>query len=261
MKKIVIAILFGFLLMFGTSCSQNNERLNTQETQPLMVSAAASMSDVMTDIKTRYKSTKGATITLNFGSSGSLQRQIEQGAPADIFISASQNKMNALEDKGFIVKASRENLLQNTLVLIVPAQDAVVTEIGDLTQAKTTKFSIGEPASVPAGNYAKEALENIGIMEKLKSKMVFAKNVREVLTWVETGNVDAGMVYETDAKVSDKVIIIETIPLELYTPIVYPVAIIKESKQQESAQHFIDFLHTKEAKEVFTEYGFILTED
>lgn len=223
----------------------------------LLVSAASSMTDSMTAIQELYqKKYPNITLTINFGSSGSLQQQIEQGSPVDVFISASQSKMNNLEEKDLIINSSRKNLLENKLVLIVPIDSNIISSFDDFDVEQITQFAIGEPDSVPAGKYAKEALESLHLYEPLYEKIVFAKNVREVLAWVETNNVDGGLVYETDANTTDRIRIVATATEGTYTPIEYPVAIIKSSKEQTLAQSFVDFLYTKEAIEIFKNYGF-----
>lgn len=264
-KAVATIILSSFLI----ACSQTNQtsvsKANTQKTQPvsseqttnLTVSAAASLTDALPPIKKLYEQQNpGVSITYNFASSGSLQRQIQQGAPADVFISASVNKMDALQKEGLLTEGSRKDLLQNKVVLIVSKNNTTISDFKDLTGAEVQKISIGEPESVPAGKYAKEVLTNGGIFEQLKPKTVFAKNVRQVLTYIETGNVDAGLVYATDANTSDKVKIATVAPADSHSPVVYPVAVIKDSQNLSAAKEFVEFLSSKPANEVFEKYGF-----
>lgn len=265
-SKAVATIILSSLLI---ACSQTNQtsgsKANTKQAQPvsseqttnLTVSAAASLTDALPPIKKLYEQKNpGVSITYNFASSGSLQRQIQQGAPADIFISASVNKMDALQKEGLLTEGSRKDLLQNKVVLIVSKNNTTISDFKDLTGADVQKISIGEPESVPAGKYAKEVLSNAGIFEQLKPKTVFAKNVRQVLTYVETGNVDAGIVYATDANTSDKVKIATVAPADFHSPVVYPIAVIKDSQNLSAAKEFVEFLSSKPAIEVFEKYGF-----
>ncbi len=223
----------------------------------LIISAAASLTDAMNEMKGIYeKQNQNVKLTFNFGSSGALQQQIEQGAPADVFISAATKQMKALQDKKLIVDESCKNLLKNRLVLVGPKESAKVKGFSTLKEASL--ISIGEPDSVPAGKYAKETLTKMGLWDALKDKVVYAKDVRQVLAYVESGNVEAGMVYLTDAKISDKVQILSIAEENTHTPIVYPAAVVKGTKNPEAAQSFVDFLSSDAAKEVFAKYGFSL---
>lgn len=252
-------------LMFITSllvvsCRQitpttSSSTATTQNTTPvvLTVSVAASLSNAMQGIKPLYPQ---ASLTYNFGSSGSLQQQIEQGASVDVFISAAPKQMNALQEKGLLLAETRKNLLTNEVVLITPKDSTTVSGFKDLTSDRVKKIALGEPKSVPAGQYASEVLTNLGINNPLKGKIVFAKDVRQVLSYVETGNVDAGVVYQTDAKLSDKVKVVATAPEKSHSPILYPVAALKDSKNIEAAKAFVQFLFGEQAKAVFKKYGF-----
>ena len=151
-------------------------------------------------------------VTANYGSSGSLQQQIEQGAPADLFFSAGLKQMKALQDKQLMDNDTVKPILENKLVLIIPKNGAAVTMMDDLTKDSFGKIAVGDPKSVPAGQYAQETLKNLGLDGKVKAKLVFAKDVREVLSWVETGNAQVGFVYETDALISKNVTISFTTP-------------------------------------------------
>jgi molybdate transport system substrate-binding protein len=227
----------------------------------LTVSAAASLTDALKEIRQAYESRHpDIKLNLNFGASGALQKQIEQGAPADLFLSASVQTMKALVDKHLIDKERQTDLLANELVVVVPADGnpAVegVQELRDLAEDAVQNVAIGIPESVPAGNYAKEALENANLWESLQSKTVQAKDVRQVLQYVETGNADAGFVYKTDALTSGKAKIAFAVDPNLYTPIVYPAGVVKETKHPREAEDFYMYLQTKEALDVFVQYGF-----
>lgn len=224
----------------------------------LTVSAAASMQDAMNVIQLVHEEAHPeVTLVFNFGSSGSLQQQIEQGAPVDVFLSASPKQMNALEEKELLLEGTRRDLLKNSIVLVTSLNKDDVIGFDDLSAASVGKLSIGEPDSVPAGQYGKEALESMGLYETVQSKIVFAKDVRQVLTYVETGNVDAGLVYSTDAQVSEQVQVVATALEDSHSPIIYPAAVIADSANPEIAQAFVDFLATEEAIAIFQDFGFL----
>ncbi|MGB3402660.1 MAG: molybdate ABC transporter substrate-binding protein [Microcoleaceae cyanobacterium] len=233
-----------------------DSRQNTSSSE-LLVSAAASLSEVMTAIQPLYlQQYPNIKLTYNFGSSGSLQQQIEQGAPVDVFISADIKHMDALEQKGLLLPETRNKLLINSMVLVVPKGKKNLSSLADLNNNNIRKIAIGEPETVPAGKYAKEILTSLNLWDSLQSKIVYAKNARQVLNYVETGNVDAGIVYQTNAKFSEKVDIIAIVPDHYHSPIIYPIAIVKNSKNIEIAKKFITFVSGNSTKFVFKEYGF-----
>ena len=224
---------------------------------PLTVSAAISLTNAMQEIKTIYQNgNPNVNITYNFASSGALQQQIEQGAPVDVFFSAAAKQMDALQQKNLLVPNTRRTLLTNRLVLITPRNAPALTSFRNLTGDQVQRIAIGEPRSVPVGQYAQELLTNLKLFDSLKSKLVYGNNVRQVLTYVETGNVDAGIVYTTDAKESNSVRVGATAPSNLHSPIVYPVAALKDSKNVAAAKNFVQFLSSSQARAVFQNYGF-----
>lgn len=242
----------------GPTPEAGQEQQDKATSQTLTISAAASLTDVMEELKKLYVEKSVHRVVMNYGSSGALQQQIEQGAPADVFISAAQRQMDMLEEKGLIISESRIDLLQNDVVLIVPLaqRNEEITGFHSLTSDSIHILAIGEPESVPAGRYAKEVLNSLGIWESLEGKLVLAKDVRQVLTYVETGNADAGIVYMTDAISSNQVEIITAAPDGSHTPVTYPAAIISNTSSQEAAADFMTFLQSAEAKELFEKNGF-----
>lgn len=223
----------------------------------LTISAAASLTDAMKDIQTAYaKEQKDVTLTLNFGSSGSLQQQIEQGAPVDIFMSAAAKQMDNLEAKDLIVKESRQNLLKNKMVLVASKNSKGIEKLDDLATDKVKIIAIGDPASVPAGKYAQEVLTYYGLWDKVQSKLVLAKDVRQVLAYVEAGNAEAGFVFLTDAGISKEVKTVLIADEKSHSAIVYPVAIIKDSKNSKEAADLIRFMSSDKGQAVFEKYGF-----
>lgn len=243
-------------LLVGCGTENQSEVAKTKQVR-LTISVTASLTDAMKAIAPLYQQQNQAVkIDYNFASSGSLQRQIEQGAPVDIFISAAAKQMDALQAKGLLLADTRKNILRNSIVLIVPKTYAAISDFQDLTSSRVQKMSIGEPESVPAGRYAREVLNSLEMYDRAKGKIVFAKDVRQVLAYVETENVDAGIVYQTDAKISDRVKIVAIAPENSHGPVLYPVAVIKDSKNAEAAKEFVQFLLSDAVGEVFEEYGF-----
>jgi molybdate transport system substrate-binding protein len=228
----------------------------------LTVSAAASLKDSLMEIQKNYRQQNpGIKITFNFAASGTLQQQIEQGAPADLFISASKTQVDALEQKNLLVKESRVDLLGNELVLVVGKNNTSITCIQDLTKESVGKISIGTPGSVPAGKYAQESLTNLNLWDTLQPKMVLAaKDVTQVLNYIEAGNVDAGFVYRSDALRSNEVKVIALVPPSSHQPIVYPAAIVAITKNVQEANAFIKYLQSSEVQQVFSKYGFQILE-
>lgn len=264
MKKVakIFSVLLSMVMIFTlVGCGKKAETVTPKVQKPvtLTISAAASLKDSMDEIKKLYSKEKSnVTLNINYGSSGTLQQQIEQGADVDLFMSAAVKQMDALSQKGLLLEDTKVNLLGNTVVLIVKKDSSLtISDFKDLTSDSVKKIALGEPTTVPAGQYAAEILTKLNILDKVKAKAVNGKDVKEVLTWVETGNADAGIVYGTDAKASDKVKVIATATKDLYkTPVVYPVAVIKASKNTAEAKEFLKFLSGSKGKSVFEKYGF-----
>lgn len=221
----------------------------------LTLSVAASLQDSITEIEAAYQRDHSIEFRNNFGASGTLAREIEQGAPVDAFISAGSKPMNQLESEGTLMAGSRGDLLRNSLVLIAPSGSSLHGFQG-LAGEGVRLIALGDPASVPAGEYGKQALEALHLYDKLSSKLVLGKDVRQVLTYVETGNVDAGLVYATDAKISNRVKVIATAPENSHEHIVYPAAAIKRSHNEAAVRDFIAFLRSPAAKAIFERHGF-----
>ncbi|MDB6174934.1 MAG: modA [Chthoniobacteraceae bacterium] len=251
-RRITSTFFLGSLIFCLTA------RLNAAE---ITVSAAASLKDALNEIKALYSAGHpGTTISYNFGGSGALQQQIENGAPADIFLSAAAKQMDALEKKGLLLAGTRRDLLTNKLVLIVSKDSRTVNVITDLTKAEVLHIALGDPKSVPVGSYAREVFTYLNIWESVEPKLVRMLNVRQVLTAVETSNAEAGMVYLTDAKLSNKVRIVTAAPEGSHSPVVYPIAVINGTKHREEALDFAGFLTGTPARQVFIRCGFGILE-
>ena len=223
-----------------------------------VVFAAASMKTALDEIDALYTKETGKAVTVSYAASSALAKQIEQGAPADVFISAADKQMDMLAKKDLVLAGTRTILVRNHLVLIVPKGSTAVNSFDDLTKAGVKFLAIGEPSSVPAGQYAQESLTNMGLWQELQSKVVRGKDVRAVLTYVATRNADAGLVYSTDARTSRDVRVVTYAPEDSHSPIVYPIAVIKASKNQAAARAFVAYLSGAFATAVFRNYGFIV---
>jgi molybdate transport system substrate-binding protein len=256
-KNILLPVfLIVILILAITSC-------NSGEKVILTVSAASSLVDAINEINVLYlRGRQNITILMNFDGSGTLEKQIENGAPVDLFISASEIQMDNLQDKNLIIKETRENLLSNKIVLIVPRSNNLgLEDFTDLTKDSVKKIAIGDPRSVPAGMYAKQVFDYFGIVGVLSPKLVFTGNVRQVLTYVESENVDAGIVFFSDviARMNNgKVKIIATAPDEINNKIVYPVALVASTNKFKPARDYENFLLSNEAGIIFQKYGFIV---
>lgn len=228
----------------------------------LIVSAAASLTESLEEIKPIYETAHpNITLAFNFGASGTLQKQIEQGAKADLFLSAGAKQMKALVEGKFIDPATQMNLLLNELVVVVPADGGQpIASLEDLKGAAFKKLAVGTPESVPAGNYAKEALEKAGLWDALQSKIVFTKDVKQVLNYVETGNTEAGFVYKTDALASTKAKIAFTVDKSSHSPITYPIGIIQATEHRPQVEALYSYLTSKEAVDIFVKHGFLAAE-
>lgn len=244
-------------ILFVVSCSPNGESTRTEDATPLMVSAAISLTDALEDIKKVYQKNHNVAITFNLGGSGKLAQQIKHGAPSDVFISANQYWMDTLENEALIIEETRESVTRNRIVLISKRESNLsVSEMKDINNEKVKRIAIGNPASVPAGKYAKQTLKSLHLWESIEDRLVYAKDVRQVLTYVETGNAELGFVYASDALLSDEVQVVATAKPTTHDPIIYPAAVIAGTKQKEAAKTFVEFLKTEKAQEIFKKYGF-----
>ncbi len=232
---------------------------NAGETRTLTVGAAASLSDALDEAIEVWSAENPAIKTIViYGSSGALQKQIGQGAPIDVFISASPKQVDALAKSGMVTPGSRRVLLENELVLVVPSGSSGVSSWKDLAGKKVTRVALGEPSSVPAGQYAAETLASLGLLEAVTPKAAYAKDVREALAYVASGDADAGVVYATDAKGSDRVRPVAVAPEGTHSPIGYPACAIASSKEPGQAMRFLDWLSSPRAAKVFVNRGFVV---
>ena len=252
------SLLLALLLIFAAGFLVS-PAVRAQHTD-VTVSAAISLKDALDAIESAYTALHhDVTLSVNYGASGTLQLQIEQGAPVDVYISAAPKQMDALASKGLLLPGTRKDLLRNGIVLIVPQSSTLgIANFQDLLKTDVKRVALGEPVTVPAGKYAQEVLTQLGIYSQVNAKAVLAKDVRQVLTYVETGDVDAGIVYTTDAMSSNRVKVVATAPPDSHEPVIYPVAVIKTTKDPAAAKAFEDFLSGPQARAIFQKYGFSL---
>ena len=241
-----LLILLGFACLF-IGCSG----------EELFIFGAMSLTDALTEVSQRFGATRNVKVYCNFAGSSTLQRQIEKGAPADVFISASPKQIDALQREGLIYEDSRQAILNNRLVLIAPVDSSLsMVDVGTLSQDSIRRIAIGEPNSVPAGIYGREALTHLGIWDAVQPKLIPSTDVRSTLAYVESGEVDVGVVYQTDAAISRKVRIIYQFPDSSHSSIVYPAAVLRHTGHKILAQAFLEYLQTAEVAIIFEEYGF-----
>lgn len=273
-NKIVIIALIALIVavvsigsvsagLFDFLGGNSNSADNSLDGKEINLAAAASLKNVFDDklIPMFQQKYPGVKVTPTYASSGDLQTQIENGLETDVFMSAANKQMNALVEKDLIDNKTNLQFLENKVVLIVPADsNSSISSFDDLKNVKGN-IAIGDPESVPAGQYAQEVLNNTGIWSDVESKLSLGTDVTAVLNQVAQGSAECGIVYATDAKSTGDVKVICEAPEDaLKTPVIYPVAAIKDAKDADAAQKFLDFLQTKEAKDIFVEYGFTIHE-
>ena len=225
----------------------------------LLVSAALSLKAPFEEIGRAYeRKNPGSRVVFNFAASGVLQKQIEAGAPADIFASASPKEVAALNAAGLLLAGTRYDLAGNSIVLVTAMQSPVrIASFNDLTRRDVKLISIGNPASVPAGKYAEETLKTLGLWEMLRTKMVYAEHVRQAMDYVTRGEVDAGMVFLTDAIArGGELKIIAEAPDSSHKSVVYTIAAIKGTRDETTTRDFIAFVMSKEGREILKKHGF-----
>lgn len=256
LKKLgIIGLVLG-LGMGVVACSKSNDGTASEETVTLNISAAASLQEAMVELETKFKEVEpNVKLEVNLGASGALQQQIEEGAPCDVFISAGEKQMTALEDKDLLLADTNKTLLTNDLVLVAP-EGIEIKDLQTLATEDIEKIAIGDPESVPAGKYAKEVLDNTKLYDQVEDKLVLAKDVKEVLSWVQQGNAQAGFVYLSDAQGADGVEVVYTTEADTHSPINYPIAVLKASEKQDKAKVFEDFLLSDDGQVILEKYGF-----
>ncbi|WP_455538542.1 molybdate ABC transporter substrate-binding protein [Terrisporobacter sp.] len=262
LKKLGVMGLVLGLTMGAVGCSSNSgsdskkDDTSKKEAVTLNVSAAASLQEAMKELETKFKEVDpDVKLEVNLGSSGSLQQQIEQGAACDVFVSAGEKQMTALADKDLLLADTNKTLLTNDLVLVT-GKDTEIKDLDSIATDDVEKIAIGDPESVPAGKYAKEVLDNTKLYDKVKDKLVLAKDVKEVLSWVQQGSAEVGFVYLSDTVGADKIKVALTTDKDTHSAINYPVAVLKASEKQDKAKAFEDFLLSSDGQAILEKYGF-----
>ena len=264
MKKLLGILLMLGIVILTAGCGGGKDAAETAEKpaaeeKELTVSIAASTKNAIDEIVKNYESENpGVKIKINSGGSGTLEQQITGGAPVDIFLSASKKNMDNLEEKGFLLEGTRQDLLKNSLVLIGSSDvKDKIKGIEDL-KAGRVKIALGELNTVPAGKYAKQAFEKLDMWNEIEKEAIYQKDVTAVLTIVDSGEIETGVVYSSDALTLKNGFIIEEFAADTHDAVVYPAAIIKETKNKEEAEKFLKYLQNDASKEIFEKYGFKL---
>lgn len=274
-KKIAMTVLAGLMLIGTVGCSNNN-KTDSKSNEPmsssnlaksnenadkdkkdLIVFAAASMTEALEELKTEFeKENPNLNLTFNFDSSGTLKTQIDSGADCDVFVSAAQKQMDELEKEDKIDKDTRIDLLENEVTLAVAkGNEKGIKDFKDLEKDDVEKIALGN-SDVPVGQYSEEILKNLGIWDKIQDKVTFGSNVKEVTSWVSEKAADCGIVYKTDAKTAG----LETVAIAddsmLENKVIYPAALLKNSKNPEEGKNYLEFLKGEKASEILDKYGF-----
>ena len=251
MRLLLVAVLLLLFPIINASCGNDQQ-------DEILVFTAASLTDVMEELGEQFTHDTDITLRMNLGGSVSLAQQIQRGAPADAFISAGPEPMGQLEADGRLSPGTRVDLLTNELVLVGQTSAAEVLNINSMEDLLNSdiRLTIADPNLAPAGRYSREALVNLGLWESIESRIVPGQNVRVALGYIETGNVDVGIIYRTDLLATDDVQILLEIPSESHSPVVYPAAAIRKSDREPAAEKFVEYLASSEAREVFRRHGF-----
>ncbi len=259
LSKLVGMKRFGFVLIFLAGLVLATE-IGAQLTREITISAAISLKNAFEDIGRIFQERNpGTKLSFNFGASGDLARQIEAGAPVDVFASAAQKDMDDIDRKGLVASNSRKDFTGNTVVLVKPVNSTIkLSSLKDLQKREVEKIAIGNPKTVPAGRYAEEVLRHFNLWDVLKDKLIFAENVRQVLDYVARNEVDAGLVYSTDAMVRIKEVeIVVKLPEGSHQPVVYPIGVIKGTKDEMLSGAFVDLVMSAEGQRILSRFGFI----
>jgi molybdate transport system substrate-binding protein len=233
--------------------------ISAQKEKEILVSAAISLKNAFEEIGSMFEKQTGIQVKFNLGASGLLQKQIETGAPVDVFASAGKKQMDELQAQGLILSETRRNLVRNEIVLVVSVPSKLsLHSFEDLVRPEVVKVAIGSPKTVPAGQYAQETLKNLKVWDQIQPRVVFAENVRQVLDYVARGEVEAGIVYASDVPTAHgEATIAAYAPKDSHEPILYPIAIVKGTKDSSAAQRFIDLTLSKAGQAVLEKYGFL----
>jgi len=246
-------------LLAAMSAVSATNCIAAQKSEEILVSAAISLKDAFAEIGKIFEAQMGIRVRFNLGASGLLQKQIEAGAPVDVFASAGEKQMDELQRKGLIMPETRRNLAGNAIVLVIPiGAKKPARRFEDLAHADVARVAIGNPKTVPAGQYAQEMLKNLHVWDSIEPRLVLGENVRQVLDYVERGEVDAGIVYASDvAGARGKVVIAANAPKESHCPILYPIAVVKDAGNRTGGERFIDLTLSSAGQAILKKHGFL----
>lgn len=258
-KKLILAIAAILTVgLFVSGCTDTDTGTGPTQNTTITVSAAASLTEAFTAMEKEFETENpGTDVVFNFAASGTLRSQIEGGAPIDVFASAAQDQMDILASKSLIRNDTREDFVENSIVLIVPSGNGLgITGVEDLTRSDVKNIAIGNPETVPAGKYAKESLTSAGIWDSVSGKMLMGENVKQVLVYVERGEVDAGFVFSTDASSAQEGRVEVVTPVPVSTPVTYPIAVVASTRHLKESQKFVDFVTGETGRTILEQYGF-----
>ena len=222
----------------------------------LLVFAATSLTDAMSEAAAEFEATSGTKVDVSFGPSRALAQQIASGAPADLYFAAGQPPMDFLQEGGHVAEESAVRLLSNKIVLITGQNAPSVGSVDELADAGFERIAMPDPEIAPAGNYTRAALQSLGLWDGLLPRIVFANDVRATLSYVQTGNADAGFLYQTDAATADDVAVLDIVPPDAYPDVVYPAAVLQDAENEKGAAAMLEFLQGDAAREIFRKHGF-----
>lgn len=251
MRSFLPGVLLAVLLIAAPACA-------SEEQESILVYTAASLADAVEEIADGYTEETGVEVELHLGGSTALARQIVRGAPGDVFLSAGSAPMDVLEEEGLIDPASRRDILTNRLVLVGKpsvAEEVGVTSIEDLRGTHGVRLAIADPDLAPAGQYAMEALTSLGLWDSLEPSVLPSPHIRAALSYVQTGNADLGIIYVTDLRAANEVQVLEEIPADSHSPIIYPAAVLATGKAGASSS-FVEYLAGDAASRIFRSHGF-----
>jgi len=257
MKRLAFLPILLVIPLAFAACNAKNTVISKQQSS-ITISAASSLKEFLDEAKKDfYKSNPEITLTINFGASGTLKKQIEEGANVDLFISADAKNVTDLKDKNLLEISSVKNIASNALALVVNKKYSnKINNLSDLPQ-NASKIAIATPEKAPAGTYAKESLTNLQIFDKIKNKLVYGSDVKTTLTYIENGDVDAGIVFLSDTLTLKECIKKEVVPTTSHKPILYSLGIVSSSKEKEACKKFSDFLCSKQGQTLIKKHGFI----
>ena len=245
------AVLCVLTAMALAACSQNSGA-----DDELLVFAATSLTDAMAEAAEEFEASSGTKVEVSFGPSRALAQQIARGANPDLYFAAGQPPMDFLVEGGHVAADGVVRLLSNKIVLITGRDVPSIGDINALADSDLERIVMPDPEIAPAGNYTRTALQNLGLWERMQPRIVFANDVRATLTYVQTGNADAGFLYQTDAATADDIAALDIVPVDSYPDVVYPAAVVQGGKNDAGAKAMLEFLKSEAAKEIFRRHGF-----